>query len=486
MYIASCLRNEKHTIKIIDVAKTRQKNESTIAELREFHPDLIGVSGIITAYKFIHVLVRDIKRDLPNIPVVVGGHITLDNTDLLLKSVGCDYAIIGYGEKKIAYLIEYLEGKRNISTIPGLAYLNDGGTQIYEGNLFFKNIDEIPFPAYDLIDMEYYITVTKTIPPLEEYLQKTGKMAPPMRSFFVIGARGCTDQCSFCVHEFDHGGFHPHSIDYVMNNIQILYEKYGVRIFGFGEDLFLYKPKQAKQLVEEMNKRFPDAFFSCSTRADYVTPELISVLEDSNCYLLLYGFESGSEPILQVLGKRMKPETNINAFKLIRATKIIPQCSFMVGSPGETRKTIRDTIEAINAAGIGNGGVFFTTPYPGSRLFRWCVEQGRIKDIEAYLFTISDRDANVLSFNFTPFPDIIVRIMYILLQNTFQKNQKAIDKHYRISFKDLSIKHYAFPTVYEMYFFLRKCLSRISSKYKTDTIEFERNSHGSVRLSCDQ
>ena len=485
MYLAPCLRKNGHSVKILDIAKTRQSNETTIAELNNFQPDLIAISGIITAYKFIHTLTHDLKLAFPSIPIVIGGHISLENSELLLNSVGCNYTIVGYGERKIVYLVDLLEGKREITDIPGLSYLKEGTVRTNLGTISFENIDDIPLPSYDLIDMEYYITAEKTNSTLNQYLIKTGKPAPVMRSFCVIGARGCTDRCTFCVHEFDYKGFHVHSIEYVMANIQVLYEKFGVRIFGFGEDLFLYKLDQVRQLVAVMNTRFPDAYFSCSTRADYINLDLLRILEQSNCFALLYGFESGDTTVLKILGKRMNPDTNVSAFKLIKETNIIPICSFMVGSPGETQGSIKNTISAIKSAGIVEGGLFFTTPYPGSRLFRWCVEQGRINDVESYLFTISNRDASVFSFNFTPYPDIIVKMMYIMVQNSFHENGQAIDKTYKLGMKDRILKHGIVPIIYNSYFVARRCLSHIIPRYKKETIPFELNSRETVRLSGD-
>jgi anaerobic magnesium-protoporphyrin IX monomethyl ester cyclase len=486
LYLSSFLTAHGHDTRIIDIARTRQPNTTIIDELKEYQPDLIAVSGIITAYQFIHALVREVKGSLPQIPLVIGGHIALDNRDLLLKSVGCDYVIVGYGERKILALVEHLEGRREIADIPGLSFLEAGSVRTNPGDLFFRNIDEIPLPAYDRIDMEYYVTVDKEDTALARYLATTGKTPPAMRSFFVIAARGCTDRCTFCVHEFDHKGFHVHSTDYVRENIRVLYEKYGVRVFHFGEDLFIYKAAQAAKLVEMMNTHFPEAFFSIPTRADFVTPELLGILKNSNCYVLLYGFESGNNDILKILGKRIVRETNITAYNLISATPIVPECSFMVGSPGETKATIRDTIDAIRQTGMPKGGIFFTTPYPGSRLWRWCIEKGRIPDVESYLFAISDRDASVLSYNFTPYPDSIVRMMYILVQNQFRKNLESAGAGYTISLKDRLLRHVAIPALYESYFVLRRGVSVILPHYRETTIPYEINSWGTIRLCSDK
>ena len=155
------------------------------------------------------------------------------------------------------------------------------------------------------------------------------------------------------------------------------------------------------------------------------------------------------------------------------------------GTPGETYSTINNTISAIRSAGLTEGGVFFTTPYPGSRLFRWCQEQGFIPDVESFLLKISNRDASVLSFNFTPYPDIIVKMMYIMVQNGFFKNQKSLGKARSLVIRESFLKHWIVPMVFHAYFIARRGLSPVVPRYRNETITFELNSRGTVRLSSD-
>jgi anaerobic magnesium-protoporphyrin IX monomethyl ester cyclase len=482
LYLAAYLRKNGYAVQILDVARTRQSNETIIQELKDIKPDLIAISGIITAYKFIYDLVKDLKQSLPDIPIVIGGHVVLDTIDLLLKKIGCDYVITSYGEKSLMYLCEALENKRELSDIPGLSYIENDIIHTNHGLVFFENIDDIPQPAYDLVDMEYYVTIEKHNPTLQ-YCIATDKLVPFTRSASIIGARGCTDRCSFCVHEFEHRGFYVHSIKYVMENIEILYNTYNVRIFIIGEDLFLYKPEQASQLVVEMNTRFPDAYFTCNIRADYVNRELVNILSGSNCFAVFYGFESGDEKILKMLGKRMKPSINISAYKTIKTSSIKPTCSFMIGSPGETDIAIQNTIDAIKEAGVTEGGIFYTTPYPGSRLFRWCVEQKRIVDIHEYLLSISNKDASQLRFNFTPYPDIIVKCMYVMVQNAFYDNMKKTGKKTEIGLRNRVVKHWFVPMVYHGYFGMRWLFDKVGC---SGDVCYELNKKGTVRLSSDK
>jgi len=475
MYLAAHLRNVGHTVTIIDVARTRQSNKQTLKELEAFNPDLIAISAIITAYHFVWELVHDIKKSHQDASIVVGGHITLDNVDMLINDVRADYVIQGYGELKLAALVDYLSGKITIKEVPGLSYKRNLELITNPGDPFYKKLDDAPIPAYDLIDMEYYITVSDHYPKLETYLKKNNKPAPPPRSFVVIGARGCTDKCSFCVHEFDRKGFRIHSVVYLVKNIRILYEQYGVRIFFMGEDLFLFNPRYAEEFVEAMNKNFPDAYFQFSTRADYVTLDILHTMKYSNCYAIVYGFESGNNQILNILGKRIDRKVNIRAYKLISVHGITPACSFMVGTMGETKETIEDTIDAIREAGVLEGAVFFTTPYPGSRIYRWCIENNYITDRHAYLEYISNRDAVRLSINLTQYPDYIVKMMKTLVENALEDNRIKINPEYKVPIIRRIFHRRIVPFIYNLYFSSRRTHG--------ETTEYELNKNGTVKLA---
>jgi len=485
LYLASYLGTHGHSVKIIDIARTRQDEATTLAEVGEFAPDVIGISGIITAYLFVRSLTKTLKKAFPRIPVIVGGHITIDNIEQLILDVGCDYVVVGYGEKPLLYFLDFLEGKRKREDVPQLSYLKDGAIMRNEGHIFFDNIDDMQFPAYDKVDMQYYLTAIPNNLKLAIYLAKTGKKAPPMRFAPVIGALGCTDRCAFCIHEFEYRGFRVHSTGYVMRNIEILYKDYGARIFGMGEDLFLYNPKQAREFSAMMTNNFPDAYFSCSIRADYVTHELLEALEGSNCYYLAYGFESGDDTILKILGKRMSRSTNIKAYQLISDTAITPACSFMVGTPGETRDTLRNTINAIKEAGITDSAVFFTTPYPGSRLFRWCTEQGLIKNTVRYLEIVANRDAMVLTINFTKYPDIVVKLMRMMVLKELDKNLFRAGKASKLAPYKFVMIHIITPLVYETYFVLRKICGLLFARFRDESTRIVLNDKGTVSISED-
>lgn len=492
LYIASYLKSlpNNYEVTIFDEAKNRNSVKDIISELSDNSPDIIGISGIITAYKYIIELVPHLKNAFPNIPIVVGGHITLgDEMPELLLNYGCTYVMTGWGELKWEALLAFMEGKGELDIIDGLSYLKDSNVVTITNKDFPKiDLDNLPLPDYELIDMGYYTSVS---PPLSDefllaYLKKTGKTLTENKFFPVIGTRGCTDKCLFCVHEFGpYKGFKISSIDRVIENISKLYHNYNVRVFSIGEEMFLYNNRQAKEFAEKMTNMFPDAYFIVSTRADRIDQDLVNILKNSNCYRLGFGFESGCDTILNILLKRVTREQNISAYTCFSNSPIYLTPTFIVGTPGETVYTIDDTVDAILEAKITSGGVFITTPYPGSRLFNWSKENGYIHDVDAYLKEISNRNAFVLSVNFTVYPDIIVRMMPVILQNAFEKNlRKSGLKSSRTLIEKIKYES-AVPAVYRSYFIARRFLSIFIKKYQIDTVPYNLNASGTLCTERD-
>lgn len=490
MYIASYLRNKGNVVTIIDIARTRQDDSVTIDELHKFKPDVIGISGIITAYGFIKALIPVIKKNFPDIPIIVGGHVALDMDDLLLNA-GCDYVMTGYGEIKFEYLLESMNGSRHLNEIDGLSYVENESIIRVKNTGFPKfKADDIPFPAYDLIDMDYYSFKGEQDAYLLKYLSSTGKVLDANKQslpFVVFGARGCTDKCSFCVHEFSpFRGLHVHSVDYVLDNIRFLHENYGIYVFSIGEEMYFFNNKQASEFTERMTRELPDVFWKCVTRSDRVNEELIEILKNSNCYDLCFAVESGSDHMLDLLWKGTNRETMLKGRRLINELYPYSATTLIVGGPGETKKTIADTIDFIRKTNIYDAGIFYTTPYPGSRLFQWAIENSYIKDKEKYLLDVANRDACVLSINFTPYPDIVVKMMYVMVQNALIKNARKVGmKSYR-SAKERVLKEYLVPVMYECYFAGRKLASVFIKKYREDTVPIKYHKSGTIALVTDE
>lgn len=409
--LAAYLEQHGHEVRVVDAAALREPNPAIVSRVQDFAPDLIGIGGIITAYSYIINLSRDLKKAMPKIPIVLGGQVVINNVDNCFRHMEVDYLVHGYGEIALEKLVRHVGGNLPIQDIPGVSYRNGVDIISNPGREFVKNINDLPLPSYHLVDMEYYATVNESkLTRFKKYLAKNGKSVRNFRFLTVMGTLGCTDRCTFCVHEQEFMGLKIFSNDYLLRHIKYLHETYNINIFAIGEEMFISDLSRAREFNDLMKINFPKVYWSASTRANHITPELVAELETGNCYQLVFGFESGSQKMLNLLKKRVTRDQNIRAYSVLDQSKLVVSCSLMIGSVGENNNTIKETIDAVKRARIGNSTVFFATPYPGGRLWDWAVERGVIKDAHQYLLNASDKDASGnINANLTPYPNFILK-----------------------------------------------------------------------------
>jgi len=176
-----------------------------------------------------------------------------------------------------------------------------------------------------------------------------------------------------------------------------------------------------------MKEEFPDSYWVASARADFVTQEAIDELKTGNCIGITWGFESGSQTMLDLMNKRMTIEKNLNALSLAQKAGLVNDfsefpLSFVLGHPGETNKTIKETLATIKKGKLSRGAVFYATPYPGGRVWDWTVERGIIEDTHEYLMRVSGRNAYDFNINLTPYPDFIVKGWMKIVEHALHRN----------------------------------------------------------------
>lgn len=420
MYLAAFLEKGGHEVVIIDNAKTRSIDWA-IAECEKFNPDLIGVGGIITAYRHVLPLVNRLKERFSKIPVVIGGQVVTDNDHNLFKYCKVDYTIHGYGEMPLLMLCDAIQAGTHdvIERIPGLTYRQNDTKLVHnKQRVFVEHMDDLPLPAYHLIDMEYYSSVTATHSKVKNFLRLNNregelKEFDALKAFVVMVSRGCTDKCTFCVHEQEFVGLKRNGIDYIRKHLRYLRDIYGIRFFSLGEEMVITNTKTTKHLVDLMNSEFADCYWQTATRANFITKENVELLKGSNCISMGFGYESGSQKILDLYWKRTTREDNINAYRLLHQSGINPGGSLMVGMVGEDFESIADTCDSLRQAEDSSPAVFFCTPYPGSRLWDWAIEKGLIEDPHKFLLKCAEFEPiQNMAINMTNYRDWVVRLFH--------------------------------------------------------------------------
>lgn len=498
MSLAAWLEKNGHEVKIVDAAALRESNDKIVARVREFDPQLIGVGGIITAYSYIIKLTHDLRKAMPQIPIVLGGQVVINNVDMCYEHMAIDYIIHGYGEIALEKLVRHLEGKLAVERIPGLTYKHKGRIVDNPGREFFLRMDDMPLPAYHLIDMEHYATVNgNKFGKLQKYLDQNGREAKNHRFITVMGTLGCTDRCTFCVHEQEYVGLKVFSNEYLIRHMEFLNKTYDIHVFSIGEEMFITTLKRAAEFNKLMKERLPNVFWAANTRGNHVTPEMIKELETGNCFCVAWGFESGSQKILDMMKKRMTREKNIQAFYDLDNSKIVAAASLMVGNVGETHETVKETVDAVHRGGIYGSAVFFASPYPGGRTWDWAIERGLIKDRHEYLMRASDNDAaGRINCNLTPYPDFVLKgwqkmLMWACRQETLKKKHFLYRKkklRYRAAdYVKLMMGFYGIPPflityVLDAYFLYYKLTRKFYKTERDRQCEYEVDPDGGLKV----
>ena len=490
MYLATWLRENGHNPVIIDGGMLRIHTDELAKLVEKENPDLIGIGGIITGFSYLKKATKAIKKLLGDIPIVIGGQIASPIPDIIFDNTECDYIVHGYGEIPLLNLANALEKGNSTDSIKGISFFKNGKVCRNSAGDFPNDLDEIPFPAYDLIDVETYIKNNEKIIGnfVNEYSKKNVNIKPisEIRAIDFLVSRGCVAKCTFCIHEFEYKGFYHNSNNYIEQHVDFLVNNYGINYLRIGEEMAFPNINIIRDFVDMMNEKFPNIYFQTASRANTFTKKYVEELERGNCLRAGFGYETGSETMLKKYRKKISSNRNVNGYKALAESRLDFKTTMMVGGVGETLETIKETCKSMREARmtLSNIGVFITNPYPGSRLYDWCLEHGLIKDEVAFLELISGVDADKMSVNMTPFPEVILRLFRAMVNGQASKNeQKYNGTIFSLKHK---IKYWLVPQIsLEIYFGYRRFMGLFLAKYRSDDLMHTFDEKGFIEVGYD-
>ncbi|MFH1683615.1 MAG: radical SAM protein, partial [Candidatus Margulisiibacteriota bacterium] len=330
--------------------------------------------------------------------IILGGGLPSSLPEFSLRKTGADIAICGEAEFTIPYLMSAIAGNGALEDVAGLAFFRDGQFVFTGKPNVAKQVtrEEIGWPAWDLFPMERYITTPKTHP----FNQRDRLMT-------ISTGRGCPFKCNFCyrIHEF-----RQRPAEDVLDEMEYLIDRYKLDGFYFLDDLVMLNSEAVSALCEGIINRKLKIRYNISGRLNIVNPEIIKLLKESGCLSIFYGIESGNQEILDKMGKRITLEQIYKGVALTREAGIFCEYGFMFGQPGENEETLNDTLNLIKNLSQGEftlQGLFGCIPFPGTQLYEWCKQTGRIKDDEDFYnrYTRQDWFLDQLPVNMTDLSD---------------------------------------------------------------------------------
>jgi anaerobic magnesium-protoporphyrin IX monomethyl ester cyclase len=256
-----------------------------------------------------------------------------------------------------------------------------------------QDIDTIPFPAWHLVPFrETYFKVKNT----------ESKLELPIG--YVITTRGCPYKCTFCYHPFNNRKIRMHSPGRVIDEIKYLAENYKIKTVQFADDLFFSKKSNAFEILDLMDKEKINLKWRAACRVNLIDEELVKRVKSSGCIELGIGVESGNQTILDNINKKNTVQDAERALTLCKKYNINYVASYMIGNVGETKETVRDTVNFRKKYNPGMGGFFFATPYPDTELYNYALSHNLIKDELALIKSYGEQNEKIL-VNFTNMTD---------------------------------------------------------------------------------
>lgn len=355
-YVAAIAMAAGHKAEIIDAVAERLNIEQIAGRIKDFSPDLLGVT--ITTYG-IHQALNGIKavKERVNLPVIVGGwHLSLYPEETMAQAV-IDYAVIGEADHTLPEFLGAFERGGDLNKVAGLAFKRNNAVVINRPRLTLPDIDATPFPARHLLKNGLYHNILTR-----------------RKNFTVLlSSRGCPYRCIFC--DLKTVKFRQRSAVNFVDEVEECYRKYGVREMDIYDSAFTINRNRLLEICALMVKRGLDMSWTVRARADCVDEESLLALKKAGCNTIMYGIESGSPEIL----KRLRKDTDLERIK--NAVAFTGKCGikslgfFIVGSPGETRESVRKTLDFARGLPLDYVHVTRMIPFPNTEVYEMYMKE---------------------------------------------------------------------------------------------------------------
>lgn len=361
-YIAGVLEKEGHEVAILDVIASNLDEDGIRRRVREFKPDVAGVTTMTPTF-FGTLESARIAKEEGAVTVVGGPHLAIypDET-LSYRYQYIDYGISGEGEYAMLRLVDALDRKADPSGIEGLIY-RTGDVVRANPPAIVDDLDSLPFPAYHLLPMMSYDSIIGLYPVST-----------------MVTTRGCPYRCHFCFKQPSDRKFRARSPAGVVDEMEMLAGRYGVREIMFYDDVLTLRRANVVGICEEVLRRSLGVKWEAPARVDNVDGQLLQLMRRAGCVRLRYGIESGDERILDLMDKKIDLRLAGDVFRMTREAGIETFAYFMIGYAHEDESTVRRTIDF--AIDLDPDLVMFTvvTPLPQTPLYDLAREEGLISD----------------------------------------------------------------------------------------------------------
>jgi radical SAM superfamily enzyme YgiQ (UPF0313 family) len=351
-YLAAALRADGHEVEILDLLLARTTPEKIERRMERFRPQLVGITSVTLNHHIASGIAEVVRKCDGEVPIAMGGpHVAFEIEGSFRDLPALDFIGIGEGEHTLVELARALEGRMDLRDVRGLALRDrrDGRIERTPARTLADDLDLLAPPARDLV-------------PLARYLAFDSQAS-------VVTSRGCPYECIFC----SAPAWTGRKVRY-RDPALCVDEIEGLVGLGFTEitiedDLFTLYRKHFLAVCGELVRRDTGVRWNAFSRVDTITPEIVGTMAEAGCHAICFGVESGNQDMLDLVKKHSSLAKVREAMRMTREAGIITLASFIIGLPGETEETLRETVafaESLRQEFGSLYGFHVLAPFPGT------------------------------------------------------------------------------------------------------------------------
>jgi radical SAM superfamily enzyme YgiQ (UPF0313 family) len=349
-------------VHILDMKVEDWTPERCADELVRLKPDVVGLSAMTYEAGCMHALAKLVRERLPAAAIVCGGPHPSVAADDVMADPHVDLVVRGEGEFIFADVLDGIaDGRRDWTGCEGVTWRDPSGAIVAEPDRAPpKDLDAMPFPAWDLVGHAKYHTVPR------------GGVIYAHKEFATMfSSRACPWRCTYCHNSYGKT-FRERSAENVLAEMELLVTRYGVKEFVFMDDIFNFRAERAKKVAQGIIDRgwkikltFPNGF-----RGDILDEELVDLLVQAGMYRCMVAVESAVPRIQKVMKKNLKIDKVRAIVDYIAKKGVMVHGAFMLGFPSETEDEMQQTIDWAAASSFHTAAFFRVIPFKGTELFR--------------------------------------------------------------------------------------------------------------------
>ena len=378
--IASYIREHSFSVGIMDALAEDMEPMQVLDYIGKHQPKVIGFSAMTPQFLRTVRIAKDISKRFPEILTIIGGHhASIMPYETLEEDCCLDLLVYGEGEETFLEIInkykergwnkeEFLKDADCLKAIDGIAFRDkDSNIKINKSRRQIEDLDSLPSPAWDLLPLGKYIPLPN------QYLNK------PV--IHMVSIRGCPFDCDFCSNNSVFGRkIRARSPERVMDDIKYVKSKYNMKEISFWDDTMTVNKKWLEKFCNCLIENKVNVTWTCYSRVDTVNLEILKLMKKAGCWNIFYGYESGTQQLLDNINKGITLEQIRNANKWTKEAGIEVRASFMIALPGETPEMAKKTIDFAIELEPEYAQFSITTPYPGTKLFDTAKKSGRLRE----------------------------------------------------------------------------------------------------------